>query len=336
MAETVRRVHKKSTLIAMPSCSDLLTARKNRILAVSPTVDRKNASCSVYLSRDQGYSTIGEDTVIGVANLDPQANNGYSSDTIWNVSWDSVPQAISYTIDFLPGPDNFPTTDPVFPQSTTGTTFSFEYTTYVGAYVSGDRLRVTAILPCCKATPTLSQEIFPCFLAGSLVHTTDGVKPIEDVQVGDLVVGAFGEINEVLALHRPLLGSAKMCKINGEHSTTNHHPHVSLDKKFYCGDPDLVSGSTYGKMHKVVDADGSVVERMLHGLKKERILKLHIGVELKTIEGSRTTESLEVYEMPADTQLYNLVVSGSHTYHVDGYAVTGWPREDDFDYDTWS
>jgi len=32
----------------------------------------------------------------------------------------------------------------------------------------------------------------------------------------------------------------------------------------------------------------------------------------------------------------NLVISGSHTYHVDGYAVTGWPREDDFNYDNWA
>jgi hypothetical protein len=74
---------------------------------------------------------------------------------------------------------------------------------------------------------------------------------------------------------------------------------------------------------------------MLHGLKKERIQKLYEGVELKTVEGSRVVRSLEVYSMPETTQLYNLVVSGSHTYHVDGYAVTGWPREDDFDYDRW-
>jgi hypothetical protein len=26
---------------------------------------------------------------------------------------------------------------------------------------------------------------------------------------------------------------------------------------------------------------------------------------------------------------------GSHTYNVDGYAVTGWPNEEDFDYDLW-
>jgi hypothetical protein len=108
-----------------------------------------------------------------------------------------------------------------------------------------------------------------------------------------------------------------------------------VDRKFYCGNPDLVSQSTYGHIHKVIDAEGKEVDRMLHGLKRERIQKLELGVELKTIEGSRLTKSIEVYSMPENTQLYNLVVNGSHTYHVDGYAVTGWPREDDFDYDTW-
>ena len=74
----------------------------------------------------------------------------------------------------------------------------------------------------------------------------------------------------------------------------------------------------------------------LKGLKPERIQKLQTGIQLKTIEGSREVVTLEEYSLPSDTQLYNLVVSGSHTYHVDGYAVTGWPREDDFDYDIWS
>ena len=154
--------------------------------------------------------------------------------------------------------------------------------------------------------------------------------------MGDTVLGAFDETNTVVALHRPLLGTALMCKINGEHSTTNHHPHISVDRKFYCGNPALVSSSTYGREHKVIDATGAVVDRMLHGLKKERILQLEVGVELKTVEGSRITKTLETYAMPPQTQLYNLVVDGSHTYHVDGYAVTGWPREDDFDYDTWT
>ena len=45
--------------------------------------------------------------------------------------------------------------------------------------------------------------------------------------------------------------------------------------------------------------------------------------------------SIEPYILPPETQLYSFVLSGSHTYFVEGYAVTGWARDDDFDYDTW-
>lgn len=244
----------------------------------------------------------------------------------YNVSWDPLPGATSYTLT-----SNF-TIDIIVhatPTSTTATIY-LPFSDY-----ETDRLyTLTATTACGNAT--ISEILLPCFLEGSLVQMADGTtKPIEDVLVNDVVLGAFGELNIVLALHRPLLGNALMCKINEEHSTTNHHPHISVDKKFYCGNPDLVSQSTYGHLHKVIDADGNIVDRMLHGLKRERIEKLYIGVELKTVEGSRLTQSMETYSMPEDTQLYNLVVSGSHTYHVDGYAVTGWPREDDFDYDKW-
>ena len=176
----------------------------------------------------------------------------------------------------------------------------------------------------------------PCFLAGSLVTLANGTtKPIEDIRVGDIIVGAFGEHNEVLALHRPVLGSARMSRINGEHSTTSHHPHISTDRQFYCAHPAIVEATTYGHEHEVIDATGATVKRMLHGLRKGRVQELTTGVELKTIEGGRVVSSLELYDLPPETQLYNLVVGGSHTYHVDGYAVTGWPREDDFDYDAW-
>jgi hypothetical protein len=189
---------------------------------------------------------------------------------------------------------------------------------------------------CTSLTSTLT-NIFPCFLAGSLVSLADGsTKPIEDVQVGDLVVGAFGEINTVLALHRPLLGVATMTQINGEHATSSHHPHISLDKKFYAPNPARLHKACYGQEHKVINAEGEEVMMMLYGLKEGRTQVLGLGVELKTIEGSRIVKSLELLGLPPETQLYNLVVGGSHTYHVDGYAVTGWPREDDFDYDSWS
>ena len=244
----------------------------------------------------------------------------------FDLTWDSLSGATSYTVtsDFV--------TDLVV---STGVTTASIYLRADGDYGSTRTFTLTANTPCGDTSATTTGA--PCFLAGSLVEMADGTeKVIENVKVGDLVLGAFGEINAVLALHRPLLGTALMCKINDEHSTTNHHPHISVDRKFYCGNPGLVNNATYGRVHKVIDADGNSVDRMLHGLNKERIQKLCVGINLKTVEGSRTTRTLETYSMPEDTQLYNLVVSGSHTYHVDGYAVTGWPREDDFDYDTWT
>ena len=258
-------------------------------------------------------------TITGLINND--------SGSIITVSWNALTGATSYVVTT--------TTQEGFPAIITYPTATSAQIDYNGGEIYFRTVTVTATTACGNTSSNI--EVNPCFLAGSLVHMADGgTKAIEDVLVNDLVIGAFGEINRVLALHRPILGSsAKMCKINDEHSSTNHHPHVSVDRKFYCGDPELVSNTTYGRKHNVIDENGDVVERMLDGLAKERIQKLETGIELKTIEGSRIVETLEVYSMPEDTQLYNLVIGGSHTYHVDGYAVTGWPSEIDFDYDGW-
>jgi hypothetical protein len=158
------------------------------------------------------------------------------------------------------------------------------------------------------------------------------VKAIEEMSIGDQVVGAFGEVNEVLALQHVFVGNSTMYKINGEHDTTDHHPHVSVDKKFYTPEPAIID-DVYDKVHPVIGPDGPT-NMKLHGL-KGRVQKLELGHVLKTIDGSRTVNTLEAYNLPPETPLYNLVIGGSHTYHVNGYAVTGWPREDDFDYDLW-
>jgi len=161
-------------------------------------------------------------------------------------------------------------------------------------------------------------------------------KPIEEVAVGDLVIGAFGEVNPVLALHRPLLGAGKMCRINDEHSTTTHHPHVSADRKFYCVNPTALATATYGQKHTVIKADGSTEKRVMTGVRPDRNLTLTEGIELQTLTGPKTVTKIEPVALSPFTQVYHLVIGGSHTYTVDGYAVVGWATETDFDYDTWT
>jgi hypothetical protein len=193
---------------------------------------------------------------------------------------------------------------------------------------------VTASNACSSSS---APATFGCFLAGSQVAMADGTfKAIETVEVGDVVRGAFGESNPVLGLHRPLLGAGKVVNINGEHKTTAHHPHVSADKKFYCVAPDIIKGFTYGKEHLVIiNKAGRTVKMLMHGLAPSRIQKLEVGINLQTLSGAKRVDTLVDIPMSPFTQVYHLVVGGSHTFVVDNYAVTGWPREDDFDYDKW-
>jgi hypothetical protein len=159
-------------------------------------------------------------------------------------------------------------------------------------------------------------------------------KSIQDIVPGDRVIGAFGEVNHVLALDQVVLGHRYMYKINGEHDTADDHPHISVDRKIYSCDVDAIYRE-WGNYYECKVRDGVAV-LYNSGLKQGRVTQLQVGQVLKTITGGKEVTSIEKYTIDPRTRLYNLVVDGSHTYFVNGYAVTGWPREDDFDYDTWT
>ena len=238
----------------------------------------------------------------------------------WSLTWDTIPNGTVYLI----------SQTGIVPQT-------FELLTpTTGNYYTNDSnidIIVYAHIPGC---PDVSGSVAPCFFKDALVSMANGTtKVIEDIRVGDIVLGAFGEQNQVLALHRPLLGKNTMTHINNDHHTSSHHPHISVDKKFYAVKPAVVMSDTYGKSHEVLDENNVPYQRFLVGLKSGRVQQMELGINLKTIEGTREITFLDTYEMPPETQLYNLVLSGSHTYYVDGYAVTGWPNEEDFDYDLW-
>ncbi len=240
------------------------------------------------------------------------------------VTWDPLPNATSSTV----------TTSTIDPTPlvvyTGGTTVDIYYVELPG----DETITITAFNSCSQSTGSTTF----CFLAGAPVTLADGsVKAIEDIIYGDLVLGAFGEINTVLGLHISVLGDKQMLNINNEHHTTSHHPHVGADKQFYCMDTHLLyrNKEVYGREIPIIGENMAPTTIFLHGLREGRINDLEVGTELKTVEGSRVVTSLETYLLPPETKLYTLAVSGSHTFYVNGYAVGGFTREDDFDYDSW-
>jgi hypothetical protein len=239
----------------------------------------------------------------------------------WTLYWESIPNGTVYLIS---------------QENTVDQTFELLTPTSGNLYTNDANNNNFVVYAHVTGCPDISGSIAPCFFNDARVTMADGsTKAIEDVRVGDLVLGAFGEHNMVIALHRPLLGNNTMTNINNEHHTSSHHPHISVDKQFYAVKPAVVMSDTYGKSHTVLDENMIPYERFLAGLKPGRVQQLEEGIMLKTTGGSCEVTFLNTYEMAPETQLYNLVISGSHTYFVDGYAVTGWPNEDDFDYDAW-
>jgi len=155
---------------------------------------------------------------------------------------------------------------------------------------------------------------------------------IEDVRIGDLVRGRYGEVNEVLALDRPRLGHRPLYFVNGEHWTTGEHPHWTEEGPSAVDPRELKSD--WGYYHPVVTSSGRSEEWLNVGLART-VGPLRIGARAVHGDGVKEIRSIAVCIGRPSLQLYNLVLGGSHTMRVDGYVVTGWPQEHDFDYDAW-
>jgi hypothetical protein len=182
--------------------------------------------------------------------------------------------------------------------------------------------------PCCTG--------HTCFPAGTMVEMADGrFQAIEHVNVGDLVRGRYGEANEVLALDRPLLGMRPLFVMNGEHRTTGEHTHWTKDGPTVIDlEGFLRERSTY---HPVMLDDGSIDQWLFVGLTRP-VTPMRVGVQACYRDGFKRITSIEPCDpatAPPELQLFNLVLGGSHTMRLDGYLVTGWPTESDFDYDRW-
>jgi hypothetical protein len=174
-----------------------------------------------------------------------------------------------------------------------------------------------------------------CSLEDAEVTMSDGsIKLIKDVIPGDYVLGPRGETNKVLAIENHKLGLRSMYKINKERNTTSDHPHLGADGKFYGIKTEDVFYS-FGKKFTALTESGNMQDIVVPSVDKESVKTLAVGVNLETLHGPKTVTEIEEYGLPPETLIYSLIVDGSHIFYADGYAISGWINDYDFDYDLW-
>jgi intein/homing endonuclease len=145
-------------------------------------------------------------------------------------------------------------------------------------------------------------------------------RPIEQIRIGDRLLGPDGEVNRVMELRRPRLGNRKLYALNGSrHFVTAGHPFMTSDG-WKSLDPEatmrenpglpvgqLEVGDLLVAVHRVpVPAAAGGV-----GVLEPAVPQL-ISIPVTQIEGR---------EADPQTPLYNLHVEGRHVYFADGFLV---------------
>jgi len=144
-----------------------------------------------------------------------------------------------------------------------------------------------------------------CFVPGTMVIMANGlIKPIEDIKIGEQLVGKDGAINTVLEYLRPVLGSRSLIAFNGGVPfVTDDHPVLMADGSWKSVDPD----ATLSKYASLTDRN---------------IGRLQVGDVIATPDGAGfAITSIEYHSASDDLQLYNFSLDGNHTYVANNLVV---------------
>ncbi len=89
----------------------------------------------------------------------------------------------------------------------------------LGAHIKGTNGTSQGVVPFLKVANDTAVAVNQCFAGDTLVHTADGVKPIQDIEEGDLVLaerGAYREVRKCMAYNQ----TDPMVEIEAKHAIT--------------------------------------------------------------------------------------------------------------------
>jgi hypothetical protein len=170
-----------------------------------------------------------------------------------------------------------------------------------------------------------------CFLRDSLVTMYDGTeKKIVDVKVGDFVLGAFDEPNQVIYLQRPNAKGVPLFSINGM-VTTKEHGVVNGERTGFNYVSINTAEDNKNSWHESVDKFGNEVQIKFDGLDGSKIkLEEFNGTSTVFTKNGSIKAVVEPFDFEADTLYHLVLIGGSKTFAVDGVFVSGWCDTESF------
>ena len=204
-----------------------------------------------------------------------------------------------------------------------------------------------------------------CFAAGSMVLCVDDKggyyeKPIEQMQIGDQVVGANGVINNVKALDNPkyglFLGTRKLCEIKYK----NKFIRFSSEHEFYVKQNNVTFWGTHDiESHKRESIAENGAEPLIDRYYKEicrkqgidyykdigiasydafenQIIKINNTAKYFRYDGRFHNASLNIIKGARKSYpLYHILLDGNHSLFINGFLVSSCQFIADVDWYTY-
>lgn len=166
-----------------------------------------------------------------------------------------------------------------------------------------------------------------CFIAGTRILMANGMwKSIETIQIGEYVQGPTG-INKVIGTQYTHLGNRRCVWTFNDRSIYFSGEHLfwirKKGKQFF-GVADMTQ--------HILEKDVELCPQYKGLTLSQDVLVIDRPVDYATIDGWRHDEPVIAREYGNDTELYELVLDGSHTMFANGYLVAANAHDDDFDY----
>ena len=161
-----------------------------------------------------------------------------------------------------------------------------------------------------------------CFGAGSRVLLAGGgTKAIEDLQVGDKVVGRGGMTNTVIALKPTTLGDRKLYTINGTLKVTADHPAMT-ERGWGVLSRALYAQRYHNRSMTVSVEGGQEVTWEAAFIPPEEMVEFGIGDRIAFgDDGFIEITDMTSETLSGDTALYTVALDGDGTFQLEGGYV---------------